>query len=187
MLMGAVFLPVSSLSVWTGDRWEAWWHSTRAPVAWNGPLPALADRMEWRPGKPGVEWSDLRLSGPGEAHRIRLIVARIDPGKVRFRLDIAYRDRGRKPGWSLERAPGSALVAINAGQFPRTVPWGWVLLNGRQQQAPGTGPLSVGVAFDSAGSIHWIAPGSLAAARLLGARQPDGRALRQGPRVPDGQ
>jgi exopolysaccharide biosynthesis protein len=35
------------------------------------------------------------------------------------------------------------------------------MLHGRQRQAPGFGPLSVGVAFDSSGSIHWIAPDSL--------------------------
>jgi uncharacterized protein YigE (DUF2233 family) len=160
-LVIASLIPVSSLSVWTGDRWEAWWHSTSAPARWNGPLPALANRMEWRPAGPGVEWSDLRLSGPGEAHRIRLIVAKIDPGQVRFRLDVAYRDHGRRPGWSLERASGRALVAINAGQFPRTTPWGWVVLDGRQRQPPGSGPLSVGVGFDSAGSLHWISPDSL--------------------------
>lgn len=162
--LAAVLLPVSSLSVWTGDRWEAWWHSTDAPARWYGPLPALVNRMEWRTAGAGVEWGEARLSGPGEARRIRLIVARIDPGAVRFRLDIAYRDRGRRPGWSLERAPRNAIVAVNAGQFPRTIPWGWVLLNGRQQQRPGVGPLSVGVAFDSSGSLHWIAPDSLGSA-----------------------
>lgn len=163
-LLGGVLIPLSSLAVWTGDRWEAWWHSDRAQATWTGPLPALVNRMEWRLVGDGVEWSEARISGPGEARRIRLIVARIDPRKARFRLDVAYRDHGRRPGWSLERAPRSALIAINAGQFLRTTPWGWVVLDGRQRQDPGVGPLSVGVGFDSSGAVHWISADSLGSA-----------------------
>jgi len=152
----AAGLPASTLAVWTGQRWEPWWHSGTAPAVWHGPLPVLVNTLDWRPVARGVDWSEARLSGPGEAARIRLIVVRIDPRLVRFRLDTAYRNHGRKAGWSLERVPSRALVAINAGQFPRVTPWGWVVLNGRQYQSPATGPSSVGVGFDSAGMVHWI-------------------------------
>jgi hypothetical protein len=160
-LLLALLLPASSLAVWTGERWEPWWSWSDAPTVWTGPAPALINNLGWHRVTRGVEWGEARLSGPGEAKRIRLIVVRIDPRTVRFRLDTAYRDRGRKPAWSLDRAPARALVAINAGQFPRTTPWGWVVLNGRQYQRPGFGPSSVGVGFDTEGTLHWIEPDSL--------------------------
>jgi exopolysaccharide biosynthesis protein len=108
-----------------------------------------------------VQWSELRMAGREEAWRVRVIVARIDPRVVRFRLDTAYQDRGAKPAWAVERARPSALVAVNAGQFPRSLPWGWVVLDGHEYLRPGVGPLSVGVAFDSSGAVRWIPGDSL--------------------------
>ncbi len=102
------------------------------------------------------------MAGAGEAWRIRVLVARLDPRQVRFRVDTAYQDRGAKPAWTVEHARPGALVAVNAGQFPRTLPWGWVVLDGHEYLAPGIGPLSVGVAFDSNGAVRWIPGDSLA-------------------------
>jgi exopolysaccharide biosynthesis protein len=51
---------------------------------------------------------------------------------------------------------------VNAGQFPNSLPWGWVVLNGREFLDPRPGPLSVGIAFDSAGSVRWIPGDALA-------------------------
>jgi hypothetical protein len=155
-VLAALVLPESTLRVWTGNGWEEWWTSGAAPAAWNGPLPALERRIEWRRAGPGVEWGEARLSGPGEARRIRLIVVRIDPDSVRFRLDTSFEAGSARAAWSIGRAPPGALAAINAGQFPRTHPWGWVILDGRRYQPPGPGPLSVGVAFDSSGALRWI-------------------------------
>jgi uncharacterized protein YigE (DUF2233 family) len=154
-------LPPSSLAVWTGNRWQEWWHSAAAPTYWATPVTAIVNALHWQASAPGVEWTDLRLRGSGEAWRIRLIVARLDPRLVRFRLDTASRDGGSHPAWTIERARPEALFAINAGQFPQTLPWGWVVLDGRQYLAPGAGPLSVGVAFDSTGAVRWIPADSL--------------------------
>ncbi len=157
----ALLLPSSTLSVWNGTRWEPWWNSAAAPAEWHGPSPALVNTMTWRNVTAGIEWGEARLSGPGEARRIRLIVARIDPRMARFRLDTAYRNHGNHAAWTLKQAPRSALVAINAGQFPRSHPWGWVVLNGRRYQPPGYGPSSVGVGFEADGKLRWIPPDSL--------------------------
>jgi uncharacterized protein YigE (DUF2233 family) len=129
-----------ALSVWSGGRWA--------------PLSGLAESLRWRSVAAGVSWSEARLSGPGEAWRIRLLVARLDPHQVRFRLD-------RAPGWSIDRAPEAALLAINAGQFTNGLPWGWTVADGRLRGLAGIGPLSVGVAFDSNGTVRWLAPESL--------------------------
>lgn len=164
-LLALLRAPESFLAVWTGTHWKEWWCSSSAPAVWTGPLPALATGLAWRRIAPGVEWSELRLAGSGEAARIRVIVARIDPAMVRFRLDTAFSQKGTRPLWSIARSPRDALVAINAGQFPRTHPWGWVVLGGRQYQPPGVGPLSVGIAFDSSGALRWIAADSLRSRR----------------------
>ncbi len=161
-LLAAFLLPASSLAVWTGSRWEGWWTSADAPTEWSGPLPLVLNSMAWHRVAPGVDWSEARLAGTGEAKRIRLIVARIDPRLTRFRLDTAFQKDRDRAAWSLDRAPRNALVAINAGQFPRSHPWGWVVLNGRTWQPAGFGPTSVGVGFDALGRLRWIAPDSLA-------------------------
>ena len=129
-----------ALSVWSGGRWA--------------PLSGLNASLRWRPAATGVSWSEARLSGPGEAWRIRLIVARLDPRKVRFRLDTMV-------PWSIDRAPAAALLAINAGQFANGTAWGWVVSEGRLRGFPRTGPLSVGVAFDSSGTVRWLPADSL--------------------------
>ena len=155
-------LPASTLAVWTGKGWEEWWRSNDAPAQWAAPLPLLSATLRWRSVAPGVQWSETRLSGRGEAWRIRLIVARLDPRLVRFQLDTAYRSQGTRAAWTIDRAPEATLLAVNAGQFPRSFPWGWVVLNGREYQPPGVGPLSMAVAFDSSGGVRWLDTEALA-------------------------
>ncbi len=154
-------LPASTLRVWSGGQWVEWWNSSAAPDRWNGPLPVVARALQWRMAAPGVQWTDIRIAGREEAWRIRVIVARIDPRVVRFRIDTAFQDHGAQPAWAVERARSTALVAVNVGQFPRTLPWGWVVLDGHEYLRPGVGPLSVGVAFDSDGGVRWIPGDSL--------------------------
>lgn len=137
-----------SLSVWTGEGWAE--------------LPALAGSLVWREAAAGVAWSEARLAAGGEGWRTRLIVVRLDPGRVRFRLDTATRSRGTRADWSVDRAPREALVAVNAGQFSSSLPWGWTVLGGREYRSPGRGPLSVAVAFDSTGGVRWLTPDQLA-------------------------
>jgi len=157
----ATALPASTLSVWTGTRWEEWWRSSEAPAVWREPVRALAERFEWRRVARGVEWGEVQLSGAAEAFRIRLVVARIDPRLVRFRLDTAFRQHGTRAAWTIERSPRNALLALNAGQFPYSLPWGWTVLGGREFQPPRSGPLSVAVAFDSSGGVRWLTPDAL--------------------------
>jgi phosphodiester glycosidase len=152
----AAALPVSTLSVWTGERWAEWWRSSDAPATWSEPVPVLAGSLQWRRIAQGVEWSEARLSGVGEARRIRLIVARIDPRLVRFRLDTAFRKGRTRADWTIARSPKAALVTFNAGQFASSMPWGWTVLGGREFMPPRSGPLSVAVAFDTSGRVRWL-------------------------------
>lgn len=149
-------LPPSALAVWTGTAWYEWWRSQAAPARWSAVDSGLAAALRWRPAADGVAWAELRLAGAGEAWRTRVIVARIDPSRVLLLLDTAFARGGRRPGWSVGRARSDAVFAVNAGQFVRTLPWGWVVMNGRQYLPPGPGPLATAFVVDSGGAVRWI-------------------------------
>ncbi len=148
--------------MWREGAWHRWWQSSTAPARWTAPDSTLTGALEWRPVTDGVAWAELRLAGSGEAWRTRAIVARLDPTRVRLRLDTAFARGSRRAAWSLASAPAEALFAVNAGQFVYTLPWGWVVLDGRQFLAPGRGPLATAFIVDSTGAIRWAAGDALA-------------------------
>lgn len=159
-------LPASALAVRTADgRWTEWWRAGSAPTRWTGPLPAVAGTVRWRSVSPGVEWGELRISGSGEAWRLRIVLVRMDPRRLRFTLAERTRDEGTLGAWSVDSAPSSAIVALNAGQFSGGQPWGWVMYDGRERQPPGHGPLSSALVVDRAGAARLSPMDSLAAAR----------------------
>jgi exopolysaccharide biosynthesis protein len=92
---------------------------------------------------------------------------RIDPARHRFVLQLGQ-GRNFAPVWSVESAGDSALVAVNAGQFGRMLPWGWLVIDGRDLAAPGSGPLGMAVVFDSSGAVRFVAADSIASARTRG-------------------
>ena len=159
-------LPPSALSVWTGKTWREWWRSDAAPDRWRGPHNAVADAVTWKHASDGVEWGELRLAGVGEAKRLRAVAVRIDPRLVRLRLDTAFSSGGERAAWSVDAAREDAIVAVNVGQFVRALPWGWVMIDGRQFLAPGQGPLSTAIAVDSSGAVRWIGPNDLSDSNL---------------------
>lgn len=156
-------LPRSAIAVYHEGRWHEWWHSARAPSRWTARHTPLGDAMPWRTLAPGVEAGELRLAGSGEAWRVRLIVARVDPAAVRFAL--ATSSPGERADWTIDRAPDDALVALNAGQFTPGGPWGWIVQDGREVAQPGTGPLAPALAIDRDGRVRFIEPAQIAEAR----------------------
>ena len=154
-------LPSSRLAVMVDGEWREWWQSSLAPGEWSSPDETLLGAMKWRPVADGLDWAEVRLAGTGEAWRLKLIVARLDPARVQFGLDTAFNTDRTRAAWSVDLPDDDVLLAINAGQFPRALPWGWVAINGREFLPPGRGPLSTGVAFDSSGAVRWIQGDSL--------------------------
>ncbi|MDZ7630354.1 MAG: phosphodiester glycosidase family protein [Gemmatimonadaceae bacterium] len=164
------------LAVADGSGWRGLWRpSATAPAQWNAPDSALLSALTWKSGQRGIAYTELPLRGDGEAWRTRAIVVRIDPARARFRLDTAFRHERDENGavmrmarWRIEDATSRALLAVNAGQFRTTLlgtmPWGWVVLQGREWHAPGVGPLSMAVAFDSGGAVTLRPPSDLARA-----------------------
>jgi hypothetical protein len=161
-------LPPSALTLRTPEGWRRFWESASAPQRWSGADSLVAAAVRWRRVADGVDWSELELTGSGEAWRTRLVVVRLDPSRVRLVLDTAY-GSGRA-AWTIDRAPDAAVVAVNGGQFVSAMPWGWVVLEGRQLLSPGTGPLVTTLTLDDAGIPHWSHGGRIEDARRRAAR-----------------
>ena len=110
----------------------------------------------WKAAQPGLEWTELNLSGRGEAHRIRVIAARLDPARFRLSLENGMAPGGFLNVWTLNMAPSGAALALNAGMFAGDGAWGWVVHDGTEYRVPGTGTLARAVVVDSSGAVRLL-------------------------------
>jgi len=110
----------------------------------------------WKPAQPGLEWTELNLSGRGEARRIRVIAARLDPARFRLSLENGMAPGGFLNVWTLDMAPSGAALALNAGMFAGDGAWGWVVHDGTEYRVPSTGPLARAVVVDSSGAVRLL-------------------------------
>jgi len=156
--------PGPALAVRGAGGWETWWRAGEAPARWAAPLPAVADRVRWRRAARGLEWGEFSLAGTGEAFRVRVIVARLEPGALELKLVKPADEPGLAGRWDISEAPDGAILAVNAGQFIDQ-PWGWLVQDGVERQPPGRGPLAPAVVLDTAGVVRLVPPDSLDAAR----------------------
>ena len=129
------------------------WRASRAPIQWTAADPQLTTLVTWLPAQPGVEWATLPITGPGEAHALTLVLARVDPRVVSFHLHWGI-ERGRA-AWTIERT-GDVALAFNAGMFVEQLPWGWVVIDGRERLPPGQGPLSSALLGLADGRLVWV-------------------------------
>jgi uncharacterized protein YigE (DUF2233 family) len=142
-----------------------------ASGAWSvSDLPSRLDRaIAWRLGADGIEWADFQLHGEGEGWRTRVVVARVDPRRVALSLAPAFAENTR---WTVADADAPVTLAVNAGQFRGSLPWGWVVTGGRELLAPQYAPLAGAVVVDSTGAVRIVPPGEVAAEhRSGGARE----------------
>jgi uncharacterized protein YigE (DUF2233 family) len=156
--------PVGGLAVRSGERWVTFWRPETAPARWTGASP-LADRVAWRPGASGIEWGEIVLRGAQEAWRTRIVVVRLDPRRVELALAPAFTADRR---WTVADADSSATLALDAGQFRGSLPWGWVVSDGRELLKPQFAPLAGAVVLDSSGSVRIIPPAGVEAAQARG-------------------
>jgi hypothetical protein len=161
-------LPATSLAVRVNDVWQTWWSAARAPARWHAARMVVERAVEWRRLRPGLERGELLLGGGTLATRFRVLLVRLDPAEYRLRLRQATRDYGLRGAWSLDSASADAVLALNAGQFEGGDPWGWLMLEGHEQQPPGTGSLALGVVLDGGIGVALLDQGELAKVRQQG-------------------
>jgi hypothetical protein len=154
----------AALAVREGARWVTWWRQEDAPSRWAGNGP-LAERVAWRAGSDGVEWGELQLRGASEAWRTRVVVARIDLRRIALSLAPAFAEDG---DWTVKDAERDVAVALDAGQFRGSLPWGWVVHRGRELLSPQYAPLAGAVVVDSSGAVRVIPPDAVQAERGRG-------------------
>jgi uncharacterized protein YigE (DUF2233 family) len=154
----------AALAVRDTGGWIPWWRQDAAPINWKDQAP-LARRVAWRPGVSGVEWGELQLRGTGEARRIRLAIVRFDPRRVSLSLVTAFT---RDESWTVADADSGAVLALDAGQFRNTLPWGWVVSQGREVLKPEYAPLGGAVVVDSSGAVRIVMPDSVTVERERG-------------------
>jgi hypothetical protein len=154
-----------SLSVYSDGAWHTWWRAAEAPAQWDAGLPLVMNAMQWDDSADGISLGSLRLSASGEAWRTRAVIVTIDPSRVRLALARAGTRLGAPFSWTIDSAPSSAALALNAGQFTDDGAWGWVVDHGRELQPPGRGPLAPAVVIDTTGTLSIVPPDSIATLR----------------------
>lgn len=166
----ALFAAVApaTLRVTAGSSWRTWWQADSAPSEWLAALDVVTSAITWEERGHGIEWGTLRLSGAGEARRVKAIIVRINPSLVTFRLEGEPARIGPPHQWTVDDTPNDALLSLNAGQFGPARPWGWVVREGQEQQAPGIGPLAPALVVDAAGRLRFVPADSIGAVRASG-------------------
>jgi uncharacterized protein YigE (DUF2233 family) len=154
-----------ALAVYRDGKWVEWYDAARAPTAWTAPLPLVAEAVEWRPAARGLEVGRLRLSGPGEAWRVGVVLVRIDPAEVEWALQWGMTESGRKT-WTIDSAPDDAVLALNAGMFNAGAPFGWTVVDGQQRGSIGTGAIAPAFVVDTLGQLALVPAESLQIRRI---------------------
>lgn len=161
-------LPPSALSVEQAGEWHRFWSSAEAPARWRGPDPRVALATRWSAVRRGLDRAELRVAVDGTPWRLRLVAVRLEPRHFRMALVAATRDGGARGGWSIDEADPVAALAVNAGQFREGAPWGWLVRDGEEIQAPGPGPLSSALVVGGDGTAHVVPAAGIPAARAAG-------------------
>jgi hypothetical protein len=125
----------------------------------------LAAGLLWQAVGPGLWQAQAPMAKRGPLATVRVVALRFDPRQVRFELRSATRDEGTRGAWTVDSLPPGGLAALNAGQFSGPVPWGWLVREGREEQPPGSGRLTMAFAVDSAGRAALAGPDEIAALR----------------------
>lgn len=107
----------------------------------------------------GVEWTEFPLRAGGAGSRSRVVVVRLDPTRVRFSLAQRAATGSGDPDWSIRDASADAVVALNAGQFTGSMPWGLLVEHGVERLPIGYGPLSSVVLVHADGRVRIVERG----------------------------
>lgn len=169
LLAGAVLSSPGdgALAVERHGEWVTFYEAANAPTRWEGTDTIVAGAVTWSPVAPGVEEGRMRLSGAGEAWRVGVVLVRIDPALVQWRLRWGMANEVRK-SWTIAAADTAAFVAFNAGMFNENGPFGWTVIDGTMRGTIGTGPLAPAFVVDSEGVAALVPAESLHARRNAG-------------------
>lgn len=127
--------------------------------------PGLREHLTWHSAQPGLAWSELSLRAGRLRIAVRAILVRIDPQLYDFDLALLTRTNGMTGAWTVDSVDSDVAFAVNAGQFKETGPWGWLVMQSYERRDPGFGPVSIGLAYDTAHVLRWVSVKDLVRAR----------------------
>lgn len=127
---------------------------------------AAAPALRWQ-GDAALKWTTWNVMLGPRRVPARVVVVDVDPTRVALSLDLA-RNGGDLLPWTLDAAPATAVLAMNAGQFTDDGPWGWVVHRARVWQQPGVGPLSGAFVVDSSGHVRIVAARTIDSVQAAG-------------------
>jgi exopolysaccharide biosynthesis protein len=112
-----------------------------------------------------------------------VVLVRLDMSRVSLALDADVGADGSIHPWTINATPHAraAAVAFNGGQFSDAGPWGWIVHEAREVQAPGRGALAGALAVHSDGSTQIVDPDSVHAVRSNVLRRPIREAMQSYP------
>lgn len=119
----------------------------------------------WQPLRPGLWFRESRMASSGPLVPINAVAIRVSPRATRFSLEQTMGADGERRAWTIDSIPHAAMIAVNAGQFQGSTPWGWVVRDGIELQPPGTGSVAMAFVVDSAGVPSLVEPGEMPAVR----------------------
>lgn len=120
--------------------------------------------VRWTMARDGVERTEFAMTERGVLHTVQVIALRLDPARVRLDLMARTRYAGLRGAWTVDSMPDEAVLALNAGQFREGTPWGWLVQDSVERQAPGSGSVAMAVVFDQ-GAVRLLTPSEIPAAR----------------------
>lgn len=129
-----------------------------APVVCESVSIVAAPRLTWRGDV--VQWTEWPVQLATTGVKVRVMIVKVPPKRLQFALAV-HRVGNLMAPWSIAHAPADAAVAINAGQFTDSGPWGWVVHRTRELQPPGTGALAGAFVVDTSGHAHLLTAGEI--------------------------
>jgi uncharacterized protein YigE (DUF2233 family) len=119
----------------------------------------------WHAIQPGVWQAELPMAKTGPLSSVKVVAVRLDPRRVGFSLQERVREERTRGAWTVDSMPHASVVALNAGQFIGGFAWGWLVNDGMESQAPGSGSLAMAFVVDSSGKASLVQAGDLAVFR----------------------
>jgi uncharacterized protein YigE (DUF2233 family) len=139
-----------------------WWTGASDPARWIAPHDRLTKAVSWRAAGAAVDWAEIEVEAGAARIPVHTVLVRLRPALLRPTLEQHNEPRGLRGVWTIDSVQADAVIALNAGQFLETGPWGWIVTGGIQLSLPRRAPLAGALAFDTAGSPRWLADDDVA-------------------------
>ncbi len=125
---------------------------------------AAVSPLTWTPVTPGVERVAFPLARKGMLASVEVIALRVPSCHATLAFEERTRFEGLRGAWTIDSMGPDAILGFNAGQFRDGTPWGWIVRDGVEHQAPGTGALAMGMVLDD-GAVRLLRADEIGPAR----------------------